>query len=381
KNAKQSSQFLHRNQQALSVNVIGDFNGKNGSSSYATLVQGKDGNFYGTSRFGGYYNKGTIFYINSKGKMIVVASFKGFNGAYPYAGLIKGEDGKLYGTTLGGGNNKDCPVEGGCGTIFSLNYAGKITTLFSFSYLNGIAPAGVLLEDKNGDLYGTTQSGGSYARGTIFRLTRLGYFTTLIEFNGHNHSGANPIGGLVQAKDGNFYGTTSYGGLLNSGTLFRINRTGILTTLVFFSSETGSNPTSKLIQARDGNFYGTTVYGGAYKRGTVFRLTPSGKITNLIDFSGINGAYPYAELVQDSEGNFYGTTQSGGTYRMGSVFRLTSLGKLTTIVSFHGDNGSAPYASLTQVKQGHFYGTTSQGGSKGFGRVFDIVLKAMEKAQ
>src|ERR1019366_3719595 len=184
-------------------------------------------------------------------------------------------------------------------------------------------------------------------------------YTVLHAFGG---SDGRNIGGIVQATDGNFYGTTSQGGAGDNGTVFQMTPSGTLTTLHSFSSIDGAYPYIGLIQGTDGNFYGTTSQGGAGSIGTVFRITPSGTLTTLHSFTGSDGQYPRAGLVQGSDGNFYGTTPSGG-YGWGVVFRITPAGALTTLPSFAGRDGQAPGAELVQGSDGNFYGTTMEGGT------------------
>ncbi len=187
-----------------------------------------------------------------------------------------------------------------------------------------------------------------------------------------------PKAGLVQGSDGNFYGTTEYGGASGSGTVFQMTPAGVLTTLVLFNGTNGSHPSAALAQGSDGNFYGTTAYGGTNgNKGTVFQMTPAGALTTLVSFNGTNGSRPVAGLVQGSDGNFYGTTLLGGANNHGTVFKMTTGGVLTTLVSFNGANGLSPFAPLVQGSDGNFYGTTAGGngywlndGYGGYGTVF-----------
>src|ERR1035438_1763288 len=204
--------------------------------------------------------------------------------------------------------------------------------------------------------------------------------TTLASFAGTN--GSTPVAGLVQASDGNLYGTTSVGGTSNDGTVFRITPGGTLTTLYSFTGADGENPQAGLIQASDGNLYGTTESGGTiillgkpltFIWGTVFRITPGGTETTLYSFTGgADGGSPQAGLIQASDGNLYGTTASGGAGPRGTVFSITPGGTLTTLYSFYGNSG--PQGALIQASDGNFYGTTSGGGTSGGGTVFRITL-------
>jgi uncharacterized repeat protein (TIGR03803 family) len=234
--------------------------------------------------------------------------------------LVQGSDGNFYGTTQVGGTN-------GSGTVFKITPSGALTTLHSFDGADGSNPAAVLMQASDGNLYGTTEAGGANGNyGTVFKITPAGTLTTLHSFGGAD--GWEPAAGLVQASDGNFYGTTYIGGANgNYGTVFKITPTGTLTTLYSFCSQSGcadgALPRAGLVQASDGDFYGTTAFGGAnYYEGTVFKITPNGTLTTLHSFDGADGGDPNA-LVQASDGNFYGTTVLGGANGdNGTVFRL-----------------------------------------------------------
>jgi uncharacterized repeat protein (TIGR03803 family) len=306
-------------------------------------------------------------------------SFADTNGELPKGALVQATDGNLYGATIQGGAN--CPPYG-CGTIFKITPSGSLITLHSFDGTDGTSP-NALIQATNGNFYGTTDSGGANGRGTVFEITPSGALTTLVSFN--LTDGANPEAGLIQATDGNFYGTTSRGGAnklcpprrtLTCGTVFKITPSGTLTTLASFGEEGGSVPFSPLIQATDGNFYGTTP-------STVFKVTPSGTLTTLAIVSS-----SYAGLVQATDGNFYGTTEYGGNAATcdggcGTVFKVTPSGTLTTLLSF--TNSANPVAALIQATDGNLYGTTGVGGANhncggtapgpvGCGMVFKVTL-------
>jgi uncharacterized repeat protein (TIGR03803 family) len=316
-----------------------------------------------------------------------LVNFTGSNGSFPYALLVQGSDGNFYGTTYFGGSV-------GYGTVFKITTDGNLTTLVSFnSAANGANPRAGLVQGSDGNFYGTTQYGGSSEAGTVFKMTPDGTLTTLVNFN--NTNGANPHAGLVEGSDGNFYGTTQNGGSLGYGTVFQTSPNGLVTTLVNFRGSTGTHPYGGLIQCSDGNFYGTTYGGGSGTNcyfttvscGTLYRMTPSGTLTTLVNLTNSIGAYPYAELVQGSDGNFYGTTSRGGSSLncsggCGTVLQLTPSGTLTTQVNFSASNGSFSAATLVQGSDGKFYGTTNvggssaQGGSSGYGTIFQLNVGA-----
>jgi uncharacterized repeat protein (TIGR03803 family) len=206
--------------------------------------------------------------------------------------------------------------------------AQTFTTLANFNGTNGRTPVGALAQGTDGNLYGTTRDGGAYSNGRVFRVTPTGTLTTIYSFcaevNGPD--GHKPFAGLVLATDGNFYGTTGTGGAyLYFGTVFKITASGTLTTLHGLAGypTDGSQPFAGLIQATDGNFYGTSQRGGTNNDGTVFKMDSGGTVTVLHSFAGDDGMKPDAALVQGTDGNFYGTTQAGGTNNRGTVFSIS----------------------------------------------------------
>jgi uncharacterized repeat protein (TIGR03803 family) len=261
--------------------------------------------------------------------------------------------------------------------------AGALTTLVSLDGSNGDAPLGTLVQAFDGNLYGTTNVGGANAAGTVFRITPAGKLTTLYSFCSQPGcpDGADPAAGLVLANNGNLYGTTEFGGANFAGTVFRVTTAGKLTTLYSFCSQLGctdgTEPAAPLTQATDGNFYGTANLGGTDGFGTVFKVTSGGARTTLHSFVGTDGAFPNAGLVQATNGNFYGTTSEGGNsnncgYGCGTVFEITAGGKLTVLHNFDSDPGAGPVAGLLQATNGSFYGTTEFGGPVDAGTVFTI---------
>ena len=298
------------------------FNGNNGAIPYAGLYLGKDGYFYGTAYTGGTYSDGTIFRITTGGALTLLTTFNGNNGMYPVAGLVQGSDGNFYGTALEGGAY-------GYGTVFRMTTSGALTTLVAFNYTDGADPSPVLVQGSDGNFYGTTETGGTKSGlGTIFKVTPSGTLTSLYSFSGGN-DGAVPIAGLVQGVDGSFYGTTYEGGAYGSGTLFKITAAGAFTVLYAFTGGSdGAYPWGGLVQATDGNLYGTTQSGGTYGFGTVFQIAPTGPLNTLVQFEGYNGANPSAALVQGTDGNLYGTTEAGGSAGDGTIFKFAINGPL-----------------------------------------------------
>jgi len=362
------------------------FDGPNGGNPYAALIQGTDGNFYGTTTSNGANGVGTIFKITPAGTLTTLYDFCAqkncTDGSYPYPGLVqRSGDGNLYGTTSSGGAYSSACSGLGCGTVFKMSPDGKLTTLYSFNFRDGEGPNG-LVQGIDGNFYGTTAYGANicigYGCGTVFKITAEGRLTTLHRFcpQAGCIDGGEPYAGLVQGTDGNFYGTTSIGGTNDVGEVFKISRTGKLTTLYSFCSQKncrdGSHPSAGLVQGSDGNFYGTTHLDGPNGAGTVFKISPSGKLTTLHSFCSVgpdcaDGGHPFASLVQATDGNFYGTTFDGGAQYRGVVFRISPGGVIATLYSFCSQSncadGSYPEAGLLQATNGIFYGVTVYGGT------------------
>ncbi len=335
------------------------FNGiMDGAFPCASLMQGNDGYLYGATVGGGGYYCGTIFktLLTGGGISIVYAFTNSPGGAEPYGGLVQGSDGNFYGTTLEGGND-------GYGTIFRLRpNSNSATFLYSFEGGNdGAFPYAGMVQGSDGNFYGTSFEAGENSYGSVFKMTTNGAVTGLYGFSGGSDGGY-PYAGVIEGTNGNFYGTTYYGGN-GYGTVFSLATNGALTTLASFDYSDGAYPYGGVVQGTDGNFYGTTYYGGANGQGAVFRVTPKGALTNLFSFGSTNGSNPAASLVQGTDGNFYGTTSTGGIGGQGTAFRITTNGQLTTLLWFDGLNGADPEAAMIQGSDGNFYGTTAQGGT------------------
>ena len=375
-----------------------------GTIPFAGVVQGTDGNFYGTTSEGGILNAGTIFKVTPGGSHTVLYSFCAqpncTDGDGSYGGLVQATDGNFYGTTGGGGAHR-------LGTVFKIAPSGTLTTIYSFCAggppcSDGQIPESALVQGTDGNFYGTTLYGGSnsscmytdnaYSCGTIFKITPSGSLTTLHSFNstdGFLGDTAGSAQGLVQGTDGNFYGTSPLGGANQGcgngtgggcGTLFKITPGGAFTLLYNFCSQPnctdGFYPLTTLVQGTDGNLYGTTAFGGSGHYcgispggcGTVFKITPTGTLTTLYSFCPggdpcPDGAFPNG-LVQATDGNFYGTSNGGGPVAFyGTLFRVTPSGTLTTLYSFCSQpncvDGGYPYGGLIQAIDGNFYGTNS----------------------
>jgi len=233
-----------------------------------------------------------------------------------------------------------------------------------------------LVQASTGNFYGTTSNGGTSIYGTVFEITPAGTLTTLHSFEFTD--GSTPIGTLIQATNGNMCGTTTAGGAGDHGTIFEITPSGTLTTLYNFCSQTGctdgGGAYAGLVQASDGNFYGTTDNDGTHNDGVVFEITPAGVYTVLHDFAGgtTDGNEPLGALVQATNGDFYRTTQYGGTGNDGTVFEITSSGTVTLVHSFDVTDGENPHGGLVQATNGNLYGTASFGGASGVGTIYSL---------
>jgi uncharacterized repeat protein (TIGR03803 family) len=364
------------NVSAQTLTTLHSFNGADGSSPEGTLVQGSDGNLYGTTPLGGAHAKGTVFRIDSTGNLTTLHSFSGppGDGAVPVGGLVQGSDGNFYGTTASGGTFFQ-------GTVFRITSSGAITVLHSFnSFLSeGAVPVAGLIQASDGNFYGTTAVGGQHFQGTMFKIDATGNLTTLHSFTGSPNDGSNPVAGLVQGSDGNLYGTTPSGGAHFQGIVCRISQGGggftVLHSFSGYPAE-GGVPFAALVQGNDGDLYGTTAVGGQHFQGTVFKIDGAGTLTTLHSFNGSpnEGANPVAGLVQGSDGNFYGTIVLGGTHHRGTLFSIDATGSVTTLHSFSGspNEGALPFAGLVQGSDGNLYGTTTSGGTHGAGTVFNF---------
>ena len=369
--------------------TLADFNGTNGSSPLG-LIQGFDGNFYGTTLQGGAQNYGTAFKMTPAGILTTLHSFCAtgtcLDGYWPEGRLIQASNGDFYGPTDYGGAN-------GAGLIYRITAAGEFSVLYNFlctgSCTDGITPTSVI-QARNGNLYGTTYGWrDDYPNGgTVFELSLAGTLTPLHAFTGPD--GANPVG-LLQASNGNFYGSASEGGsptncpannLPGCGTVFQITPSGTLMTVHSFKGYDGAFPGiyGALIEGADGNLYGTAGQGGSAEGGTIFKIGPGGKFTTLYNFCSqmncADGSNPAGSMVQGSDGNIYGITVIGGnSIGAGTIFKITPQGVFTTLYDFCSQQNCAdgwnPKAGLIQSTDGNFYGTaTGGGGPSGSGTIF-----------
>jgi uncharacterized repeat protein (TIGR03803 family) len=359
---------------AQTFTTLHSFDGTNGNKSFSGLVQATNGSLYGATYYGGAKDSGEVFEIIPGGTLTTFYSFcsksRCADGEYTYATPVQGTDGNFYGTTYLGGSKE-------LGTVFKVAPGGTLTTLHSFDGATGSQPLAGLVQGTDGNFYGTTYIGGSQNYGEIFKVTPSGTLSVLHSFCSVAacKDGQNPFAGLVQGIDGNLYGTTLAGGSHGGGTVFKITPSGTLTTLHSFCPQSGcldgQFPQTGLVQANNGTLYGTTIAGGAYGAGTIFEITPSGKLTTLYSVCSQTGCpdgnYLYSALIQATDGNLYGVMEIGGANNGGTVFRMTLSGTLTTLYSFCSQpacaDGQYPAAGLVQDTNGNLYGTTADGGA------------------
>ena len=373
--------------QAQVLTPLANFNGTNGGNPYKNmaLVEGLDGNLYGVTFYGGTSADGTVFKV-SGGSITALHSFSISDGFEPVGGLVLATNGKLYGTTELGGTigGKSCGPS--CGTIFRISSAGAFKSMYTFCTLgecaDGEFPLAGLIQGATGSFYGTTEGGGTGCGGcgTAFKMSAAGKLKTLYNFTGQLGTGDGyvPTAPLLQASDGNFYGTTSDGGgsFCNCGTVFQMIPAGKVKVLYSFGSSgdysQGASPYGGLVEGLDGNLYGTTTIGGSPSGGpgTIFKITKGGVLTTVHSFAGYagDGAGPGSNLIVGSDGNIYGTTVNGGSgaaaCNCGTIFRLNSDGTVTLLYSFTNKaDGALPFGGIMQATDGSFYGATTVGGS------------------
>jgi len=377
---------------AQSYSLVATFGGDLGDFPTG-LIRDAAGNLYGTTQWGGGASWGAVFKVNPAGKETVLYTFRGeTDGGNPEAGLVMDSAGNLYGTTYQGGNMSGCTqIAMGCGVVFKLDTAGIETVLHTFSGgADGANPLAGLILDAAGNLYGTTAYGGAYGGGTVFKVDTTGTETVLHNFTGAADGGT-PEAGLILDAAGTLYGTTEYGGTFGLGTVFKVDANGGEMVLHSFSGPPdGAYPLAGLVLDAGGNLYGTTFQGGTPSTcfsagcGVVFKLASLNNETVLYSFSGgIDGANPQAGVVQDGAGDLYGTTLQGGDTSScflascGVAFKLDPAGTETVLHAFGvGKNdGTNPFAALVPDNSGNFYGSTQYGvygGTGRWGTVFKI---------
>lgn len=355
------------------------------------LLQATDANFYGTAAANISNNRvsqgGTIFKITPTGQSTLLFSITpDGNGNYPNGDvpghLVEGSDGFLYGVNAFGG-----PFAQGFGTLFKISKTGTgfqvlhfFCTVGNGTCADGAYPDGLIL-GSDGNLYGTTQGGGTFQGsacatsgcGTVFRITPSGTLTTLHVFSGTS-DGSVPLS-VTQATDGNFYGTTFFGGTPNNnGVVFRVTPGGTFTVLHSFTSPIHS--VTGLTQVSNGLLYGVSGATGSTSI-TVYSISLSGTFQQVSQLTEASGRYVIGRFLQASDGNLWTTSSVGDTSGFGTIFAITPNGAPVNTISFSGTNGATPTQGVIQGKDGKLYGTTSARGTDSQGHTaFGVIFSA-----
>ncbi len=351
--------------------------GTDGQGPASPLARDASGNLYGTTSYGGIANAGVVFKIGPTGTETIVYSFTGgMDGRSPGSGVIRDSAGNLYGTAVGGGASNG-------GVIFKITPAGTESVLFNFTESQGASPQ-ALIRDSDGNFFGTTAYGGSEFDGVIFKYSAIGQFSVLYNFTG-GYDGWSPNTGIVEDAAGNLYGTTNSGGSSYSGTLWEYSASGLSVLHAFSGGADGGYPNSGVVMDSSGVLYGATQFGGLKTgyagSGVVYRFAPGGPETVLFTFpGGGSGAQPAGVVALDSSGNLYGAATSGGPALLGLVYEVSSSGTETTLYSFAGPvDGSTPQTGVIRDSSGNFYGVTYTGGADNRGVVYKIGASGTEK--
>jgi uncharacterized repeat protein (TIGR03803 family) len=364
--------------------VLHTFTGPDGVFPTGGLIRGNDGNFYGTTFGGGTYGGGTVFRMTPAGELTTLYTFTGtftggHDGLIPAAPVIRDAAGNLYGTTNFGGTAD-------VGTVFKITSSNKETVLYSFTGgADGSQPTANVIRDEHGNLYGTTTLGGTCTElakgcGVVFKIDPQGNETVIHDFQG-GVDGAGPSGGLVMDAAGNLYGATVASGLFNAGTVFKIDPSGNKTVIYDFDNSTGMNGNGPgdLAFGPGQILYGITAYGGdvnfcaPFGCGTVFNLDTHDNETVLHGFDGADGDSPDGPVSRDSAGNLYGTAATGCANNWGCIYKIDTSNHETVLYSFtNGNDGGSPDGRLYVSPNGTIYGMTGSGGTSDLGVIFKL---------
>ena len=359
--------------QAQIYTVLYDF--ANGELPYGRLTKDENGNLYGTAKYGGSDGFGIAYKLDTSGNLSTLRNFQpGDTGIEPVGGLVF-TGGYLYGTTSLG--------TFGCGVAFKLDLTGAFTRLHDFQSVqntDGCVPQASMVQDATGNLYGTTSSGGNLGFGTVFKIDAAGNYSVLYNFAGPPVDGAFPAqGSLALDETGNLFGTTVSGGSFNDGAIFRLKPNGQETILHHFTGgRDGRSPRGTLVHSKGGLLLGSVPYGGSDQScfkgcGIIIGLDSNGRGAVFHNFEYVSdGGVPAGGLAQDAAGNLYGATTVGGPFGFGAIFKLDSSGREIILHGFDYLDGSVPFGTLFLDMAGNLYGTTLYGGAFGSGVVFKV---------
>ena len=342
-----------------------DWHQEGANPNYPTLLaQGEDGNLYSSlqTQLSG---EGSVFVSTLAGGITELYGFTGDDGEFPQSGLSLGFDGNLYGTTEEGGTLRK-------GTVFKITSSGGMTVLYEFTDgTDGGFPWAPPIQAPDGNIYGVTNNGTN--QGRVYRITPSGTFSVIAV------APSETTAPLILGSDGNLYGTTLYGGAFNRGTVFQLTTKGKLKIIHSFDpSHESSGPTGPVMQGADGKLYGTTVAGGTFDQGILYQMTTSGgafKILYTFQGSAADGGHSTAGLVQGSDKFLYGVTTVGGANGLGTLFRISTTGKSFAVLhNFDTSSGDTPYSTPVLHTNGTIYGTTNHGGSQytGYGVLYSF---------
>ena len=361
---------------AQTLKALYSFTGAaDGGDPFPAVIQDAAGNLYGTTDYAGTAFAGVVFKVSKTGKETVLYNFCSLTGCtdgqYPYAPLVRDAAGNLYGTTQYGGASN-------IGVVFKISPGGKETVLHSFTGgSDGVYPYAGLFRDAAGNLYGTTENGGTANLGVVFKISKTGKETVLHSFTGGPNDGSYPASAsfYMDAK-GNLYSVASQGGTSGEGVLYKLGPKGKLTILHSFTAGTtdGCYPYGTPAVDANGNMYGGTGGCGTSNFGVVWKVSKNGTETILHNFSGASdGQSPLAGVILDADGNIYGSTNTGGASGFGTAFEIHKNGKFTLLHDFTGGtDGKYLYGGLILDPEGRVYGTTINGGTGGYGTVWRI---------